>query len=117
MYGDEANKWWTGIAGEVTDRSGKPVTNVIIRVWDDFGHAWETVPGNAPDYGDKYGSAYGGQSTYAWWEQFLYDSCQNSLTIHVQVLRDGKAASPVVTVKTTGTCDKNLVLIHFRKNY
>ena len=116
MYPD-ASGWWTGVAGEVADRAGKPVTNATIRIWDDFGHVWETEPGNAPDYADHYGSAYGGRGTYAWWEQFLYDSCKNSLTIHVQVFRNGQPASGVVTVNTTGDCDKNLVLIHFRKNY
>ncbi len=110
-------EWWTGVAGEITDRKGKPVPDEIVRIWDDRGHAWETKSGDASEYGDKYGSAMGGHGTYAWWEQFLFDSCQNSFPIHVQVIRNGKGVSPVVNVTTTGDCSKNLILIHFRKNY
>lgn len=111
------SEWWTGVAGEITDARGKPVPDEIVRVWDDRGNVWETKSGNASDYGDKYGASLGGQGTYAWWEQFLNDSCKNSFTVHVQVMRNGKGVSPVVTVKTTGDCSKNLILIHFRKNY
>jgi hypothetical protein len=112
-----AGGWWTGIAGEVYDRDARPVTEVTVRVWDDSGHTWETRPGDASRYSNAYGAAYGGQGTYAWWEQVLAASCQESVAVHVQVIRDGKQASEVVTAKTTGTCDKNLVIVHFRKNY
>ena len=112
-----ASDWWTGVAGEVTDKAGKPITYVTIKVWDDRGHVWEAKPGDAPAYGSKYGSVYGGRGTYAWWEQFLFASCHESFTVHVQVISAGKGVSPVVTVKTTGTCDKNLIIIHFEKNY
>ena len=66
---------------------------------------------------DEYGEPYGGRGTYAWWEQVLKASCQESVTVHVQVIRNGQPASSVVTVKTTGDCDKNLILIHFTQNY
>ncbi|MBN1935149.1 MAG: hypothetical protein JW934_10815 [Anaerolineae bacterium] len=118
LYADQkAAEWWTGVAGEITDKNGKPVPDEIVKVWDDQGHVWETKSGDASAYADKYGSAMGGHGTYAWWEQFLYDSCKNSFPVHVQVIRNGKGASPVVNVKTTGDCSKNLILIHFRKNY
>jgi hypothetical protein len=109
--------WWTGLAGEVSDGNNQPVTDVKIKVWDDRGHVWETEPGDASNYSNTYGPAYGGGGTYAWWEQVLEGSCQEQITAHVQVIRNGKAASPEVTVKTTGDCDKNLILIHFRKNW
>lgn len=112
-----AEGWWTGVAGEVSDRSGEPVTNVRIRVWDDSGHTWEVTPGDASRYADEYGASYGGGGTYAWWEQVLDASCRQSVTVHVQVIRNGRAASRTVTVKTKDDCEKNLVLIHFRKNY
>lgn len=113
----KASEWWTGVAGEITDAKGKAVPDEIVKVWDDRGHAWETRSGNASAYGDQYGSAMGGHGTFAWWEQFLNDSCKNSFAVHVQVIRNGKGVSPVVTVKTTGDCSKNLILVHFRKNY
>ncbi len=118
LYANQkASEWWTGVAGEITDTKGKPVPDEIVRIWDDRGHVWETKSGNASAYGDMYGSAMGGHGTFAWWEQFLYDSCKNSFTVNVQVIRNGKGVSPVVTVKTSGDCAKNLILIHFRKNY
>lgn len=116
LYPD-ASGWWSGVAGEVADRSGRPVTDVTIRVWDDFGHTWETKPGNATRYADEYGTAYGSQGTFAWWEQVLDASCHQSIAVHVQVIRDGKPASNVISVKTTADCEQNLILIHFRKNY
>jgi hypothetical protein len=116
LYGG-ASTWWTGVAGEVSDRDGQPVTNVVIRVWDDKGHAWETTPGSAANYAQEYGTGYGGGGTYAWWEQVLDGSCQQSLTVHVQVLSGGQTASREVTTKTSGNCQQNLVLIHFVKNW
>jgi hypothetical protein len=93
------------------------VTEVTIRVSDDSGHVWETHPGDASRYSNAYGAAYGGQGTYAWWEQVLDGSCQESIAVNVQVIRNGKQASQVVAAKTTGSCEKNLVIVHFRKNY
>lgn len=109
--------WWTGVAGEVADRQGRPVTEVVIRVWDDYGHAWEVRPGDASRYADEYGTPYGSKGTYAWWEQVLQASCHQSIPVHVQVIRDGKAASSQVTVRTTADCSKNLIIINFVKNY
>jgi hypothetical protein len=110
------NDWWSGVAGEVTTAAGKPVTNVTIRVWDDFGHVWETKPGDAQAYADEYGAAHCASGTYAWWEQFLFTSCEESITVHVQAISGGYK-SRVVTFNTSGDCDKNLVLVHFQKNY
>lgn len=112
-----AEGWWTGVAGEVSDRNNVPVTNVKIRVWDDFGHTWEVTPGDASRYADTYGSSYGGGGTFAWWEQVLDASCHQSVDVHVQVIRNGHPASGTVTVKTKSDCAQNLVLIHWRKNY
>jgi hypothetical protein len=109
--------WWSGVAGEVADRNGKPVIDVKVKVWDDRGHAWEVTPGDASRYADEYGTAYGSQGTYAWWEQVLDASCHQSIDVHIQVIRDGKPASGVVNVKTTADCAKNLIIVHFRKNY
>ncbi len=116
VYSDVGD-WWTGLAGEVFDKQGQPVTDVKIHVWDDYGRHWYPVPGDADKYADVYGAKYGGKGTYAWWEQVLEASCHQSVGAHVQVERNGKPASSVVTVKTTGNCDKNLVIIHFRKNW
>jgi hypothetical protein len=116
LYGG-ASTWWTGVAGEVSDRDGQPVTNVVIRVWDDKGRAWETTPGSAANYAQVYGTSLGGGGSYAWWEQVLEGSCQQSFTFHVQVLSGGQPASRQVTTKTSGNCQQNLVLIHFVKNW
>jgi hypothetical protein len=112
----EGEGWWTGVAGEVTTREGKPVTSVTIRVWDDFGNVWEVKPGDASAYGSVYGSAYCGDGTFAWWEQFLFSNCRESITVHVQAISGGYK-SRVITFKTSGDCNKNLVLVHFTKNF
>ena len=77
---------------------------------------WETKPGNAQAYSKVYGAAHCANGTYTWWEQFLYRSCKESFTVHVQAI-SGAHKSRVVTFNTSGDCKKNLVLVHFRKNY
>jgi len=110
--------WWTGVAGEVSDLEGNAVTNVTIRIQDNKGHTWEQVPGSAANYAQSYGTTYGGGGSYAWWEQFLEgSSCQQEVTLRIQVFSGGQARSPEVTTKTSGECTRNLVLVHFVKNY
>jgi hypothetical protein len=116
MYPGSEN-WWNGLAGEVADRSGLPVTDVTIRIRDQSGNTWETTPGNASRYANDYGEPFGGRGTFAWWEQVLKASCQQSIKVYVQVIRDGNPVSPEVAVQTKGTCDQNLILVHFTKNY
>jgi hypothetical protein len=116
LYG-QASNWWTGVAGEVSDQEGNPVTDVVIRVWDDKGHAWQTRPGAAANYAQVYGTSLGGGGSYAWWEQVLDGSCQQSFTVHVQVLNNGQPASRQVTTQTAGNCQQNLILVHFVKNW
>ncbi|MBN1137755.1 MAG: hypothetical protein JXM73_14300 [Anaerolineae bacterium] len=116
LYPD-ASGWWSGLAGEVSDGNGKPVTNVKIKVWDDAGHVWQVTPGDASRYVEKYGTAFGGGGTFAWWEQVLEASCRQSIPVHVQVLRNDVPMTSVVTVQTSGDCNKNLILIHFKSNY
>ena len=117
LYGSGSGTWWTGVAGEVADGAGRPVTNVVIRIWDDDGHVWESKPGDASAYAEEFGSPFGGRGTYAWWERFLETSCKNSFPVHVRVYRNGQPVSKVVTVQTTGDCEKNLILVHFKQNY
>jgi hypothetical protein len=112
-----ASGWWTGIAGEVSDLEGGAVTDVTIRIQDNKGHTWETIPGSAGNYAQAYGTAYGGGGSYAWWEQHLEGSCQQQLTVRVQVFSGGQPRSAEVTVKTSGSCERNLVLLHFVKNW
>jgi hypothetical protein len=110
--------WWTGVAGEVSDQEGNAVTDVTIRIQDGKGHSWEVVPGSAANYAQTYGTTYGGGGSYAWWEQFLEgSSCQQEVTIRVQVFSGGQARSPEITTKTSGQCARNLVLVHFVKNW
>lgn len=109
--------WWTGIAGEVSDLEGKPVTDVKIRIHDNKGRSWEAVPGSAANYAQTYGTTYGGGGSYAWWEQVLEGSCQQQITLRVQVLAGGQAVSPEITAKTAGDCSRNLLLVHFVKNW
>ena len=105
------------MAGEVADKAGQPVTDVTVKIWDDFGHVWETKPGDASDYAQAYKSEFGSRGTYAWWEQFISASCRESVSVHVQIISGGQPRSRVVTVKTSGDCQKNLILVHFKKNY
>ena len=126
MYEDKPenqwpSRWWSGVAGEVTDRAGNAVMDVTIKIWDDYGHVWQTRPGEVEAntgvrYWRYYDSAYGGRGTRAWWDQFLGISCQQSIAVHVQAI-SGNRSSRVVDVRTTGECKSNLVMIHFQKNF
>ncbi|MBL7198860.1 MAG: hypothetical protein ISS56_01790 [Anaerolineae bacterium] len=118
LYRDaNTSDWWSGVAGEVADRNGRPVTDVTIRVRDNDNNEWTTKPGDAVAYSDRYSTIYGGRGTYAWWEQVLKDSCHRSVGVHVQVFENDKPVTAEVSVQTTGDCKKNLILIHFQKNY
>ena len=112
-----ASGWWSGVAGEVADKAGQPVIDVTVKIWDDFGHVWETTPGDASAYAQAFKTEFGSRGTYAWWEQFISASCRDRVDVHVQIMRGGVARSRVVTVRTSGDCEKNLILIHFQKNY
>jgi len=113
--------WWSGVAGEVTNRNGEAVMDVTIRIWDDFGHVWETHPGQVETntgirYWQYYDSAYGGKGTRAWWDQFLGVSCHESIAVHVKVIQ-GSKESATVNTRTTGECTTNLILVYFQRNY
>jgi hypothetical protein len=115
------SNWWSGVAGEVTNRSGNAAMDVTIKIWDDYGHVWEVHPGDVEAntgvrYWEYYDSAYGGRGTRGWWDQFLGISCQQSIPVHVQAI-SGSRTSRVVDVRTTGECKTNLILIHFQKNF
>jgi hypothetical protein len=112
-----AKGWWTGVAGEVSDLDGNPVTDVVIRVQDNKGHSWDVVPGSAGNYAQRFGTIYGGGGSYAWWEQVLEGSCQQQIDVQVQLLKNGTPQSPLVKTKTTGDCNRGLVLVHFVKNW
>ena len=112
-----ASGWWTGVAGEVSDLEGNPVTDVAIRIQDQKGRSWEVSPGSAANYAQTYGTTYGGGGSYAWWEQHLEGSCQQQITLRIQVFAGGQARSPEITVKTSGGCERNLVMVHFVKNW
>jgi hypothetical protein len=77
---------------------------------------WHVKPGDADKYAYQYGSAHGGKGTYAWWEQVLKSSCQVAEPVHLQLLKDGQPVTAVVNVKSTGDCERNLILVHFRRN-
>jgi hypothetical protein len=112
-----ASGWWTGLAGEVSTLSGEPVTDVVVRVVDHQGRTFEVTPGSAGNYAQAYGTTYGGGGSYAWWEQHLEGSCQQSLNVRVQLFRAGQPVTDEVKVKTSGVCATNLVLVHFVKNW
>jgi hypothetical protein len=110
----EAADWWSGVAGEVSTATGKPVTNATIRIWDDEGHAWETKPGDAQAYSKVYGAAHCANGTYTWWEQFLDRSCKESFTVHVQA-SSGGYKSRIVTFNTCGFWRGGLVVFFFQE--
>jgi hypothetical protein len=111
-----AQGWWTGVAGEVSDLDGNPVTDVVIRVQSQ-GKSWDVAPGSAANYATRFGTIYGGGGSYAWWEQVLDGSCNQEFEVQVQLLKGGSPQSPLVRTKTSGSCDRGLVLVHFVKNW
>ena len=95
-----------GIAGEVFDVQGSPVSpgEYVVHIWDSGIDARVTV-GDAPAYGP---SGY---------EQFLFDAPrvqENNVQLETA---NGTAVSQVYRVQTRASCNQNLVYFVFVQNH
>ena len=105
-YANTAGCNWLGIAGEVVDLSGNPVSAGSYQV-----HVWESgidarvAVGTAPAYGPS------------GWEQFVFDS-PIIRTYNVQLESSaGTPVSQVYQVQTRASCNENLLFIIFVQNH
>ncbi len=94
---------WMGFAGEVYDRDGRLVNNVIVRI---VGPEYLLLSGNAQVYGIN------------GWVQKVADRPSATSRFYAVQLQDfvGNALSETVTVPTFGDCARNLILVNFAQN-
>ncbi|MFL7869779.1 MAG: hypothetical protein AB8I58_13180 [Anaerolineales bacterium] len=100
---------WQGVGGTVDDQNSSPIIGIVVRLAGKLdGKTIEltTVSGVSPEYG-KSG-----------FEFVLGDTPVDSRdTLYVQLLdQAGLPLSDKVNIDTFSDCDKNLVLVRFKKN-
>jgi len=96
---------WLGIAGEVLDVAGNPVSagSYFVHVWDS-GIDSRVAVGGAPAYGPS------------GWEQFVFDQpVVRSYNLQLESV-NGTPVSQVYRVNTAASCDQNLVFFTFVQN-
>lgn len=100
---------WLGVAGQVFDRSGKPVSNLVVSVEGFIGN--QTVDGlGLTGLNSPYGP--GG------YEIVLADQAVDTTRSLFVTLYDlsGNALSLPVIINTYADCSKNLVIVNFKQN-
>lgn len=100
MFQDYPGCEWFGVAGDVSDMEGEPLTGVRVRVWgEDVDEV--TLSGTSPDFG-----ASG-------WEVRLGDAPAVG-QYQVQLLApDDEPLSPAITFESLAACDADLILVQF----
>ena len=97
---------WLGVAGQVFDKSGKPLSNLVVVVDSSLsGQTQEQIglTGKAPAYGDGgYELVLGNQAA----------ASTSPLIISLYDLK-GKALSDPFSFNSVADCKKNLILINF----
>lgn len=105
-YANNAGCNWAGIAGEVFDLQGNPVSFGEYRV-----HAWGSGIDNRVPVG---GVPVYGPSGY---EIFLFDSpIMNDYNLQLETA-DGSFASPIFVVQTHASCAENLLYFVFVQDH
>ena len=100
---------WQGVGGTVDDQNSSPIIGIVVRLagtLDGKSVELTTVSGISPEYG-KSG-----------FEFVLGDTPVNSRdTVYVQLLdQAGLPLSDRIYIDTFSDCDRNLVLVRFKKN-
>lgn len=97
---------WMGVAGQVFDSSGSPVTTGLIISIEGPGILLDGLVGAAPSYGD------GGYEI-----QLADQPIESSDEYSIEVLdEDGDPQSDVILFDTYADCNRNLILINFVEN-
>lgn len=106
-YANGAGCEWLGIAGEVLDINGNPVSvgSARVHVWGDGGIDQRVTAGSAPAYGPS------------GWEQFIHNNVRVS-NYNLQLeSSNGTAISQVYQVQTRASCNQNLLFFIFIQNH
>jgi len=99
FFSSECN--WLGIAGEVIDQEGNPITGISVVVNGGGLNNVVTTSGNAPDYAPS------------GWEHFL-DSQPKAGDFTIQLWHQGQPVSELVEVQTSQDCRRNLAYLIFQ---
>lgn len=91
---------WLGIAGEVVDQEGEPITSIAVVLNGGGLQNVVTQSGQAPDYAPS------------GWEHFL-DSAVKEGDFTIQLWHQGQPVSEVVDVRTRRDCRANLAYLVF----
>lgn len=96
---------WLGIAGQVLDKEGEPVTGLPVVLNGGGLQNIITYSGNAPAYGES------------GWEQFLDNKVkEGDFTVQLYS-NQGQPISDQIQVRTRADCRANLILIVFVQNW
>ncbi len=104
-FANSAGCDWLGIAGEVLDTNGNPVTGGQYRV-----HVWDSGIDERLNTGSA--TSYGPSG----WEQFVFDAPEiRSYNVQLETT-NGTAVSQVYRVQTRASCNENLLYFIFIQN-
>jgi hypothetical protein len=98
FFGSECN--WLGIAGEVRDQEGEPVTGISVVLNGGGLQNIVTTSGNRPDYAPS------------GWEHFLDNKVKEG-DFTIQLWHQGQPVSEIVDIRTRADCRANLVYLVF----
>jgi hypothetical protein len=102
---------WQGVAGQVFDSAGKPLTNYVVKVTGSYNGSTISKVGVT---GMVSGTPYGPGS----YEIVLGSTAINSIDLlSIQVFDpNGKILTTPLKFSTSADCNKNLVIINFQQN-
>ena len=105
-YANNAGCNWLGVAGQVFDLAGQPVSGGAYMIWvTEGGVNYQTFTGGALAYGPS------------GWEVYLFDRPRVA-THRIQLFTpSGTPVSEVYEFSTLASCNHNLVIINFVQNH
>ena len=103
FFSSECN--WLGIAGEVLDKEGNPITGLPVVLNGGGLQNIITYSGYAPDYGES------------GWEHFLDNKVKEGDFIVQLYNNQGQPVSDQIQVRTRADCRGNLIMVIFELNW
>jgi hypothetical protein len=101
---------WFGVGGQVFDLDGSPLKNASVVGWG--GPIAEQGKLVSESGKDNHLNKFYGEGAYE-----LYLGTPNDFDFFVTVYENGRPVAPIIKVRMTNDCSRDLVLINFQRNH